>query len=120
MGSVDYLIGYNGGEIMTDQKKRIKLAEAIGWEFEEVDHEYRYCYKQPDGHRDAFRIQCYDTVIPDPFTDANDDYAMLEWMRNEGKGRYDDFCNALAIILDNDHFNYRIGCYARAALKVIE
>ena len=100
---------------------RIKLlAEAMGWEYEEVDHEYKYCIRWPDGKREAYltkeaAVGCF----PDPFIDANDDYAVLEWMRNEGKGRYDDFCNALAIELDNDHFNYRVGSYARAALKVL-
>ncbi len=102
---------------------RIKLAEAMGWKFEEVDHEYRYCYKRPDGHRDAFRIkEAYDTVIPDPENDANDDYAVLEWARD-----YTELTPLGSVswpILDVMggalQINYQIGDYARAALKVIE
>lgn len=47
-----------------------------------------------------------------PFTDANDDYAVLEWMRENDK-------------LDSDNFdlhyqwNYQVGDYARAALKAL-
>ena len=48
----------------------------------------------------------------DPFTDANDDYAVLEWMRkNYGAslfGKHLKFCSW-----------YQIGDYAKAALKVI-
>ena len=100
----------------TDQEKCIKLALAMGWTHEQMrENLYRTCWKSPQGDDWVFPSD-----LPDPFTDANADYAVLEWMRNEGKGRYDNFCNALAIILDNDHFNYKIGHYARAALKVIE
>ncbi len=69
--------------IQSDQD-RVRLAEAMGWEFEEVEHEYRYCYKRPDGHRDAFRIPCYETVIPDPFTDANDCNALIKHLTEQG------------------------------------
>ena len=55
----------------------------------------------------------------DPFTDANDDYAVLEWMRNNVDAREwthvlsDDFRGGMMC-------NYQIGDYARAALKVIK
>jgi hypothetical protein len=40
----------------------------------------------------------------DPFTDANDDYEVLEWMRNRGV----------------DCADYKIGDYAREALGMID
>ena len=75
---------------MTDQEQaRIRLAKAMGY------HELE--------------------LTPDPFTDANDDYAVLEWMRRSddkrftvGHGPYGYQCT------------YQIGDYARAALKVLE
>jgi len=64
--------------------------------------------------------------LPDPFTDANDDYAVLVWMRETyqrvaWKGTEPQrrcwtlFCQNLP-----DCRDYQIGDYARAALKVIE
>lgn len=58
--------------------------------------------------------------IFDPFTDANDDYAVLEWMRGLGPGAADyglfqKWGRQLPALLD-----YQIGDYARAALKVID
>ncbi len=59
--------------------------------------------------------------LPNPFIDANADFAVLEWMRNEGNdGRYGDFRSALAIIVDCELLGYKIGDYARAACAVLE
>jgi len=52
----------------------------------------------------------------DPFTDANDDYAVLEWMRNH-RGKY---CGVIYNVMDGKSVDYKIGDYARAALEVIE
>jgi hypothetical protein len=88
---------------------RIKLAEAMGWEK----------YHQPDfgGGHYAWRnerLRRKDASLPDPYTDANDDYAVLEWMReNHGGNFWVHFENTLSC-------NYQIGDYARAALKVID
>jgi len=60
----------------------------------------------------------------DPFTDANDDYAVLEWMRqnidadnplpiNVKVWKFAEILNEMVA------FDYRIGNYARAALKVM-
>ena len=79
--------------------ERIKLAEAMG-----IDHKRFVAH----GKRMAF----------DPFTDANDDYAVLEWMRShEMAGKFKEalFCNGQIY-----GFNYKIGNNARAALKVLE
>ncbi len=55
-----------------------------------------------------------------PFTDANDDYAVLEWMRQKTefhKPTEDRF--SIHQYLPTA-WNYQIGDYARAALRVIE
>ena len=51
----------------------------------------------------------------DPFTDANDDYLVLEWMRETESVycAYDEIEHEWSL-------DYQIGEYARAALKVIE
>ena len=49
----------------------------------------------------------------DPFTDANDDYAVLEWMR------YND-PNFPTRTLRGSVYMYEIGDYARAALKALD
>jgi len=56
--------------------------------------------------------------VPDPFTDANDDYAVLGWARKEWGDQYDNWID-FTYALSGDG-NYKIGDYARAALKVIE
>ena len=90
---------------MNDQEKRIKLALLMGWKYQEAYH----CWTKPDG-----------SLLPrefDPFTDANDDYAVLEWVRTQDElwtDVHDYLCNVSNIS------NYKIGDYARAALKVIE
>ena len=62
---------------------------------------------------------------PDPFTDANDDYAVLEWMRSDY--RWGQFKEALIELRKIDvpwhgsqyTWNYKVGDYARAALTVL-
>ena len=79
---------------------RIKLAEAMG---------PRYT-----ASRTAINF--------DPFTDANDDYAVLEWMRSKyGSNRLGLALARLQPSRSKDlSKNYEIGDYARAALKVIK
>ena len=68
--------------------------------------------------------------LPDPFTDANDDYAVLEWMRQtfntyehlttNQKDTWVEFADALESHPDNGlKACYRVGDYARAAIQVI-
>lgn len=60
---------------MTDQA-RIKLAEAMGfipWRRDESKWQW---WEAPDNKRVVGLAD-----LPDPFTDANDDYAVLEWFR---------------------------------------
>ena len=87
---------------------RIKLAEAMGWL--RIKRMTAGCWFSPDGTPNG------DWVNFDPFTDANDDYAVLEWFRsggNIGRCEYPDW--GAYGSLDS----YQIGDYARAALKVI-
>lgn len=49
-----------------------------------------------------------------PFTDANDDYAVLRWMREDDR-QFDKFKPELTFPLSS----YGIGDYARAACKVL-
>ena len=89
---------------------RIKLAEAMGWTHDEIDEN---CWHSPD---DDPKGPWTDTAyLPDPFTDANDDYAVLEWLRSD-QSLFDTrrFWEYLPGFRD-----YKIGDYARAALKVI-
>jgi hypothetical protein len=55
-----------------------------------------------------------------PRESADDDYAVLEWMRNKDARYIYDFKNAL-FDQRNEHlsYDYKIGDYARAALKVL-
>ncbi len=89
---------------------RIKLAEAMGWKPLGGEWDLK-------GDRPAWEgpdiIGDFDD-LPDPFTDANDDYAVLKWMLvktpDASHGR---------IYLGNK-WDYKIGDYARAACKVLD
>ena len=100
---------------------RIKLAEAMGW------HQFNDHWQPPSIspeecqrlHDGRYHINWAAYGLPDPFTDANDDYAVLEWMRSLGLNdssvvKMDDAYNALP-----EKGLYKVGDYARAALKVI-
>ena len=88
---------------------RIKLAEAVFYGHVSVNGKLREDF--------------------DPFTDANDDYAVLEWMRSfntyeyllEHDDRWVDFIVAIDASDNGEGHkaNYQIGDYARACLKVI-
>jgi len=94
---------------MTDEKARIQLAEAMGWVGINAKSLWGY-------HPDAPRVFEGRRTLPDPFTDANDDYAVLEWMRNH-RGKY---CGVIYNVMDGESVDYKIGDWARAALEVIE
>ena len=93
---------------------RIKLAEAMGWEWKPYPEDTMGELTSPRGQV----VYCTGAQrkyhIPDPFTDANDDYAVLEWMRRQGRSGWKVYMEDLPM------FNYQIGDYARAALKVLE
>ena len=95
---------------------RIKLAEARGWRKSSL------CgWHLTNAAGDPIESR---TELPDPFTDANDDYAVLEWARTQDAQFQHDFQCALANLTTDKWFqshlwNYQIGDYARAALKVL-
>ena len=56
----------------------------------------------------------------DPFTDANDDYAVLEWIRAQGIMGSKIATELSKAGCGKWSIDYQIGDYARAALKVID
>jgi len=101
---------------------RIKLAEAMGWT--PLDLKLTGYWMPPGVTIDTHVMhieRVAESDLPDPFTDANDDYAVLEWFR----GNYLDFPGThigkeAKLILTRHLWNYEIGDYARAAISVLE
>ena len=96
---------------------RIKLAEAMGWKRLGGEWDLK---GDPPAWEGPNTIDGFDD-LPDPFTDANDDYAVLEHYRNKtkpGGGTYKSDIHSLIEWMRS--VDYQIGDYARAALKVIE
>ena len=97
---------------------RIKLAEAMGWQL--VNYPNDGPMWRLDGRHWSRHKQ-----PPDPFTDANDDYAVLEWMRQKARdyeqtdGSGPDIAWEFMRQLELPQYGYRIGDHARAALKVL-
>lgn len=107
---------------MNTDKARIKLAEAMGWTVAPITLED--CGAPFTVYKGAVDKSEYDdvewTVGWDPFTDANDDYAVLEWMRGVGD-KYADYGLFQRWQRDVPYWlDYQIGDYARAAIKVLE
>ena len=104
-------------------KDRIRLAEALGW----VWHDPYWVSTGEPPHLAAdiekylyYQWPAEEPPIPpfDPFTDANDDYAVLEWMRKN----VDPWESVENAIMGNgvaDFLDYRIGDFARAALRML-
>jgi len=93
---------------MTNQD-RIKLAEAMYG-----------CDKGCDSESYAVGCKVHDFMAFNPFTDANDDYAVLEWAIKNLNA--DAYFNAMTEVVGSYCYlhEYRIGYFARAALKVID
>lgn len=110
---------------------RIKLAEARGWKHYPpseggIQDKKLWHWELGRGTRNK-QIAWYPHELPDPFTDANDDYAVLEWIRNDfcvvNKGEWlEGMSEKWKLFKDNlpPHQLYQIGNYAKAALKVID
>jgi len=104
----------------SNNSNRIKLAEAMGWKVEECDREYFNEPTMSNGRYGHLPHMSVGMLLPDPFTDANDDYAVLEWMitKTTKVGElWKQYTDSIPHLYCE---NYRIGDYARAALKVIE
>ncbi len=102
---------------------RIRLAEAMGWvEWHGIGDYPRTWRLYGPGGLSWTERKLHE--LPDPETDANDDYAVLEWARKEwnGKGQWANFVYALGQgnINRSTKHHYQRGDYARAALKVID
>lgn len=123
-----------------NNEDRIRLAEAMGFEWQST-------VDQPMNPRGQWlspftgwteRLPNKEALPFDPFTDANDDYAVLEWMRPDDwinsvpiKGpehqAWRDFIFELRLnqrkggrTTSEIGEGYQIGDYARAALAVID
>lgn len=109
---------------MGNEQDRIKLAEAMGIEMPECGSCFgsgRVTVSPTFGSEMCCQCEGSGKDWPDPFTDANDDYAVLEWMRGlRGRGRWILFKNALAEIGAAYSCNYKTGYFAHAALKALE
>jgi len=101
---------------MTDQD-RIRLAEAMGWRKGDVLWISSTLRPLPLGGYEQ-------RSLPDPEHDANDDYAVLAWIRNGlSLQRWNAFKDALDNLPTDGSaysWSYQIGDYARAALSVIQ
>jgi hypothetical protein len=89
---------------------RIKLAEAMGWK--RSTWFCQDCFFRSDGRLTIVNSSDFF----DPFTDANDDYAVLRWIVGDDK----PFNMEVIYSLEWNVWEYKVGDYARAALEVIE
>ena len=100
---------------------RIKLAEAMGWTRIPGKINIAGDNINPPLWRDPSGNAPYPaSALPNPYSDANDDYAVLEWMRGQDKDTFTNFAFRCNIHwMDDWTLLYQIGDYARAALKVL-
>lgn len=97
---------------MTDQD-RIRLAEAMGWI--RVPHDFGSdSWENSQGFGHANHVG----ELPNPFTDANDDYAVLGWMRDEFTPDEIELC--LDHIGQGHRWAYETGNYAQGCLALLD
>ena len=101
-------------------KDRIKLAEAMGWKYKSTNGWFQWT--NPQGYAIGSMALGKKHIVPpiNPFKDANDDYAVLEWMREKQNGDKDDCFIWTLFASGCPSYSYKVGDYARAALKVLE
>jgi len=99
---------------------RIKLAEAMGWE--RIPNYWKHGIGlSRHGWKNPTTKSIHSLGgIPSPFTDANDDYDVLEWARSKSFDYFEEFAQEVYSTLKAVPVHYTIGDYARAALKVID
>ena len=90
---------------------RIRLAEAMGWVPNRTNEKWTDPVTGTGGNRLL--------DLPDPFTDANDDYACLQWAIKEFDP--DAYLRALTQVVGSYAYlhEYRVGYWAQAALKCL-
>ncbi len=113
-------------EQINDQD-RIRLAEARGWLWHQPTDNRKKLFDNGMGRwefKGMFRDWSTKEELPfDPENDANDDYAVLEWMRKQKSDLgVQDFAFTWTKFskLLGHHCWYKIGDYARAALTVLD
>ena len=87
------------------------------WRDEFTDN-YKFRRKLPEPVQQGWILDGKSRVLPNPYEDANDDYAVLKWM--QGRGWFNVGCIARHTTLSAEMFCYQVGDYARAALKVLD
>lgn len=126
-----------GIRMKEDLDMRIMLAEAMGWTHIRMKwiamDETSYPFGCPPANQYSGGVvqKQYKEQIPDPFTDANDDYTVLEWMRDwraQGitqeqlhafNARVGDHWSFTAASPSSSWIQYQVGDYARAAISVL-
>ena len=94
----------------------IKLAKARGWREHDVDNVHKWMPPHYEKYEKRYAKSW--VCLPNPFKDANEDYAVLEWARETWSKHSSEWCD---FWFDLPHAgSYKIGDYARAALKVID
>ena len=93
-----------------NNQDRIRLAEFVGWRQEEHFGTNRFIKPGHNG------IEGFIELPFDPFTNANDDYAVLEFMRANPSQFVSAECE---VECQGWAWKYHIGDYARACLKVL-
>jgi len=104
------------GTIMND---RIKLAEAMEWT-KIVNRNDNGPWMSPVGLITGLWGISPEGIgpqkLPDPFTDANDDYACLQFARKQGNPLWTPFMHHC----EGEQHQYEIGNWAKALLIAIE
>ena len=106
-----------------DLKLRIELAEAMGWAKGGVDT--ANVLGRPISVQRWIDSDGKDRApysLPDPFTDANDDYAVLQWAKKQGAQFWDIYCSELMEVVGSYAYlwEYHVGYYASAAVRVLQ
>jgi hypothetical protein len=96
---------------MSNFEDQVKLAKAMGWR-ENV-------YPESAGWWTHDELDLHRVGPPTPLTDANDDYAVLEWAREQGTKFIVLFRRQFFEMHRTHPWDYAIGDYARAVLRVI-
>jgi hypothetical protein len=96
---------------MTQEEKRIKLAEAGGWLVTDKGHNGYKLQGSRNGWKQGFKPE----EIPDYFNDLNAMHELEQQTWSKEWNLRDDFCDHLALIIDPVH-GYR-GLKATDALK---
>jgi hypothetical protein len=103
-----------GGIEMTQEQKRIKLAEAAGWKPDDDGAglntwEASYCGSRLYGLKPRFGAEgivvsyIVDCLVPDYFNDLNAVHELEQQTWSKKWNLRDDFCDHLALIIDPVH-----------------